>query len=67
MFRLILLILFVAAMLVAGVVVLSVVASFALLGRSKSEEDMPKTFQRVAYVALVILLFGLSIGWLGGL
>lgn len=27
----------------------------------------PKTFQKVSYVALIVLLFGVSTGWLGGL
>lgn len=27
----------------------------------------PNTFQKIAYVALIVLLFGVTTGWLGGL
>lgn len=28
-------------------------------------DDMPKTFQRIAYVVLILLMFGVVTGWLG--
>ena len=27
----------------------------------------PKSFQKTAYIALIILMFGVTTGWLGGL
>ena len=68
MTRLILLALFVAAVLVA---VTSVMALFSASDRSagrtrNSEETMPQTIQTIAYVALIILMFGVVSGWLGG-
>ncbi len=67
MFRLILLILFVAAIVVAATATIAVVHSAATLARPTTGEDqMPRTFQRIAYVALIVLLIGITSGWLGG-
>jgi hypothetical protein len=27
----------------------------------------PKSFQKIAYAALIVLMFGVTTGWLGGL
>jgi cell division protein FtsX len=67
MFRLILLILFVTAIAVAALATITVVYSVATLAQPKTGKDqMPRTFQRIAYVALVVLLIGITSGWLGG-
>ncbi len=65
MFRLILLILFVAAIVVVATATIAVVHSAATLARPTGEDQMPKTFQRIAYIALVVLLIGITSGWLG--
>lgn len=31
-----------------------------------SEDRMPDTFRNIAYLLLLILLFGITMGWLGG-
>lgn len=66
MFRLIILLLFVVA--IVCLVTIAVMTGRAALGvaRPMAEDEVPKTMQRVAYIALVILLFGLTTGWLGG-
>lgn len=66
MARLILLILFVSAMLTAIAAMFSVAQSVAALARPMGGNNMPQTFQRIAYILLVLLLIGLSSGWLGG-
>ena len=62
MFRLILMVLFIAAV----VTLIAVLQSFVVLARPTGDQLMPKTFQRIAYILLVLLLLGLSTGWLGG-
>ena len=62
MFRLILVVLFVAAV----ATVIAVLQSFVVMARPTGDQQMPKTFQRIAYILLVLLLLGLSTGWLGG-
>ena len=62
MFRLILMVLFVAAV----ATVIAMLQSFAVHARPTGDQQMPKTFQRIAYILLVLLLLGLSTGWLGG-
>ncbi len=69
MFRLILLILFVAAIVVAALATVTVVYSVTRLAKPQprtGEDKMPQTFQRIAYIALVVLLIGITSGWLGG-
>ncbi|MFG5380720.1 hypothetical protein [Yoonia sp. R2-816] len=66
MFRLILLILFIAAIVTTALAMLAVMQSVAGLARSTGEDNMPGTFQRIAYILLVLLLIGLTTGWLGG-
>ena len=65
MFRLILLILFIAAIVTTGLAMIAVVQSVATVTRSAGEDNMPRTFRRIAYILLVLLLIGLSTGWLG--
>jgi len=31
-----------------------------------SEGKMPKAVQKIAYIALLILMFGITAGWIGG-
>jgi len=66
MVRLILLILFIAAIVTAVAAMVAVVQSLSMLARPTGEDQMPQTFQRIAYILLVVLLIGISTGWLGG-
>ena len=60
--------------IVLALVVLMVMAIGAVLNMAKSMQtsathalgdNMPKTFQRIAYVVLILLMFGVVTGWLG--
>lgn len=58
------------AALIAGLVVIVVTLARGLealtTARPGSKGDtMPKTFQNIAYVLLIILMFGVVTGWLG--
>lgn len=65
MMRLILLILFVAAVLIAFTAVLGTMQAVASVARPKQEDGMPTTFQKIAYLLLIALMLGVSAGWLG--
>lgn len=65
MMRLILLILLVAAVLIAFSAVLGTMQAAASLTRPKQEDTMPVTFQKIAYVVLIVLMLGVSAGWFG--
>ena len=58
---------FLLACLAVGVAAI-MVAVRAVNGPSPNTErdTMPETFQRAAYVMLIVLLFGVTSGWLGG-
>lgn len=36
-------------------------------GQNKEGQMIPTPFQKITYVALIVLLFGVATGWLGGL
>lgn len=65
MMRLILLLFVIAAMLVAAAVFLAAFRAATTVTTQIKEDPMPDTFKRVAYVLLVLLLIGISTGWLG--
>lgn len=66
MMRLILLILFVAALLTAFTAMVTAMQAMGSVTRQATEGDsMPDTIKRVAYALLFVLLVGLSTGWLG--
>ena len=65
MLRLILLIAFVAVAAIAIIALLGTMRTVAQVTSGKDDENMPQTFKRIAYVALVVLLFGVTSGWLG--
>jgi len=58
--------------LVALCLVVAVTSVMALFGRAmatgdaKKDDTMPDTFKTVAYVLLIILMFGITAGWLAG-
>ena len=66
MVRLILLVAFIG---VAAFAILALLGTAQALGRTATGKDdtmMPAKFQHVTYVLLVILLFGVTSGWVGG-
>lgn len=65
MVRLILLVAFVAAVAIAILAVLGTMQAVARVAIGKDEDTMPDTFKRIAYVVLVVLMFGVASGWLG--
>ncbi|MEJ6401308.1 hypothetical protein [Yoonia sp. 2307UL14-13] len=65
MFRLIMLVLGVAAIVTLVVALITVISAVGRLARPEGEDTMPRTFQRIAFVVLFILLIGLATGWLG--
>ncbi|MBE0412494.1 hypothetical protein [Yoonia sp.] len=65
MMRFILLILLVAAVLIAFTAVLGTMQALATKATGRHEDKMPVTFRKIAYILLVILMIGVSAGWLG--
>lgn len=66
MVRLILVVAFVAVVAIAIIAVLGTMMAVAQTGAGKDTNDMPAKFRRITYVLLVVLLFGVTTGWLGG-
>lgn len=65
MARLVIVLVFVVLMVMAIGAVLNMVKSLQTSANLALGEDMPKTFQRIAYVVLILLMFGVVTGWLG--
>ncbi|MFO8125361.1 hypothetical protein [Yoonia sp.] len=65
MVRLILLVAFVAIVAIAITAVVGTIAAIAQTSAGKDTDDMPARFKRITYVLLVVLLFGVTTGWLG--
>lgn len=66
MVRLIFVIAFVAVVAIALIAVLGTLTAVAQTAAGKETDDMPAKFRRITYVLLVVLLFGVTSGWLGG-
>ena len=67
MFRLILFVILAVAIVVTGVFVASIVVSAFAVSHIGGRDNMSGPLHKICYVALVILLCGLSLGWIGGL
>ena len=71
MARLILLLLLLAVVLFTAQAVLGFLRPRRVSPRPRSprsfEVDMPDAVQKIAYVLLIVLAFGVTSGWLGGL
>lgn len=67
MLRLILLMLFISATVLVATALMAFVIQTARSAapRNRNEDAMPKTFRNIAYVLLVVLMFGVVTGWLG--
>jgi cell division protein FtsX len=66
MMRLIFLAAFVAVVAIAIIALLGTMQAAARVATGKDEDPMPVKFKRITYVLLVVLLFGVTSGWLGG-
>lgn len=66
MVRLILLAAFVAVVAIAIVALLGTMQAIGQVATAKDENTMPATFKRISYVVLIVLLLGVTSGWIGG-
>ena len=66
MVRLILVVAFVAVIAVAIILVLGTIMAVHATATGKDTDDMPAKFRRITYMLLVVLMFGVVTGWLGG-
>jgi len=66
MVRLILVLAFVAVLAIAIAAVLGTMVAVAQTSAGKDTRTMPAKFRRITYVLLVVLLFGVTSGLLGG-
>ncbi len=65
MVRLIFIVAFVAVVAIAITALLGTMMAVAQTTAGKDSDDMPAKFRRITYVLLVVLLFGVTTGWLG--
>ncbi|MGJ8586608.1 MAG: hypothetical protein ACSHXW_00510 [Yoonia sp.] len=65
MVRLIFIVAFVAVVAIAITALLGTMMAVAQTTAGKDTDDMPAKFRRITYVLLVVLLFGVTTGWLG--
>jgi hypothetical protein len=65
MVRLILLVAFVAVAAIAITGLIRTIQDVTAGGVGKDDNMMPAKFRRITYVLLVVLLFGVTSGWLG--
>jgi len=66
MVRFILVLAFVAVLAIAIAAVLGTMVAVAQTSAGKDTRTMPAEFRRITYVLLVVLLFGVTSGLLGG-
>ncbi len=70
MVRLILMVAFIGVVAFAITAALGTIRAIASTqtgtGPGKDQEMMPAKFQRITFVLLVLLMFGVTTGWLGG-
>lgn len=65
MLRLIFIVAFVVVVVIAIMALLGTMMAVARTRAGKEPDNMPAKFQRITYVLLVVLLFGVTTGWLG--
>jgi hypothetical protein len=66
MLRLIFLVAFVAVVAIAITALIGTMTAVARTSATKEPDNMPAKFRRITYALLVVLLFGVTTGWLGG-
>lgn len=67
MVRLIFFAVLITVLVVVGVVVVTTLLSVFAISSLVGGDNMPGPLQKISYAALVILLIGLSLGWIGGI
>jgi len=65
MARLFIILLLIVVMVMAIGAVVNMAKSVQTSANLALGDNMPKTFQRIAYVVLILLMFGVVTGWLG--
>lgn len=65
MLRIILLLSFLAVLAVGFLAVMGTLRALAGGPAEKDVDPMPAPFRRISYIVLVILMFGVTTGWLG--
>lgn len=65
MFHLILVLLALTMLAILVNTITSTVKAVTETTQTALGDDMPKTFQRIAYVVLILLMLGVVTGWLG--
>jgi hypothetical protein len=65
MLRMILLLSFVAILAVGILAVMGTVRAMTGGTREQESDPMPAPFRRISYVLLIVLMFGVTAGWLG--
>lgn len=65
MMRFILIVAFVVVVVVAITALLEALLAVGQVATGKDQDTMPAKFRRITYVLLVVLLFGVTSGWLG--
>lgn len=65
MIRLILLMFFIVVLVIAALALPALMQQIAGMVRAESGDDMSKTIQNIAYAMLVVLLCGITTGWIG--
>ncbi|WP_342068611.1 hypothetical protein [Yoonia algicola] len=65
MVRLILIVAFIAVVAIAITALVGTIVSVTQTTVGKDTDNMPAKFRRITYVLLVVLLFGVTTGWLG--
>ncbi len=65
MMRLILFVFLLAGVALAFASVMMALRAVAPANDTRKGDTMPKTFSTIAYVLLILLMFGIATGWLG--
>ncbi|MBQ2261190.1 MAG: hypothetical protein II336_07485 [Loktanella sp.] len=65
MLRIILLVMFVSVIAVGFLAVMGTLRAITGPAAEKDEEPMPAPFRRISYTVLIVLMFGVTTGWLG--
>ena len=65
MLRLFFVLLLLMALAVVAFILLNTVALISAAGKASKGDNMPQTVQKIAYVALIVLMFGICAGAFG--
>ena len=65
MLRMILLLSFLAVLAVGFLAVMGALRAISGPSAEKDPDPMPAPFRRISYIVLIVLMFGVTAGWLG--